>query len=67
MSRADRVTLNFAGFSQANPDLIATSFEKQSDRIGTAISGIIGMPVLWHMAMTVDYRNAAVRFQYKKH
>lgn len=67
VSRADRVVLTFAGFKQENPGLIAVDFEKNSDRLGVAISGIIGMPVLWQMAMTVDYRNAAVRFQHKMH
>jgi len=65
VGRADRATLVFAGFRQENPNLIALDLEKNSDRVGTRLSGVIGMPVLWGMNMTIDYRNGAIRLHYK--
>jgi hypothetical protein len=46
---------------QENPSLIAVSMEKQGDSFGAAIGGIIGMPVLWNLKMTIDYRAGAIR------
>lgn len=65
-SRANRITLQFAGFRQENPDLIAISLEKMSDGIGVGFGGILGMPVLGQLALTLDYREGAVRFDYRK-
>jgi hypothetical protein len=66
VDRASQVTLIFAGFRQQNPDLLAVSLEKLSDSTGVAIAGVLGMPVLWQMKLTVDYRDGAVRFEYKR-
>ena len=65
VARASRASLVFAGFRQNNPDLLATSLESGSDASGVAISGLLGMPVLWQMEVTIDYRNGAVRFEHK--
>jgi tetratricopeptide (TPR) repeat protein len=63
VSRADKITLVFAGFRQENPALLAMSMEKQGDSFGAAIGGILGMPVLWNLKMTLDYRAGAVRLE----
>jgi tetratricopeptide (TPR) repeat protein len=65
-SRADRVSLTFAGFRQDNPDLIAISLEKMSDSMGAGFGGILGMPVLGSLAVTIDYRSGTVKLDYKK-
>ena len=64
-SRADHVSLVFAGFRQENPSLVAISLESMSDSMGVAFGGIIGMPVLRQMALTIDYQEGIVRFQHK--
>jgi len=61
-SRAHRISLVFAGFRQDNPDLLSISLEKMSDSIGTRMGGILGMPVLGQLKMTIDYRNGTIRF-----
>ncbi|HWD98122.1 MAG TPA: retropepsin-like aspartic protease [Bryobacteraceae bacterium] len=65
-SRANRISLVFAGFRQDNPDLIAISLEKMSDSMGIGFGGILGMPVLGQLAVTVDYREGTIRLDYKK-
>lgn len=65
-SRANHVSLVFAGFRQDNPDLLAISLEKMSDGMGVGFGGILGMPVLGHLAVTIDYRAGAIRFEYNE-
>jgi tetratricopeptide (TPR) repeat protein len=64
-SRVDRVSLVFAGFRQDNPSLVAISLENMSDLMGVAFGGIIGMPVLRQMVLTIDYQEGIVRFQHR--
>ncbi|MGA2590010.1 MAG: aspartyl protease family protein [Bryobacteraceae bacterium] len=66
VARADRASLVFAGFRQDNSDLLATNLESSGNSSGVGLAGILGMPVLWQMKMTIDYRNGAVRFEHKK-
>jgi tetratricopeptide (TPR) repeat protein len=63
VSRASKVSLAFAGFRQDNSDLLAFSLESLGDQVGVGVAGILGMPVLRQMKMTIDYRNGAVRFE----
>ena len=65
-SRAAKVSLTFAGFHQDNPDLLAISLEKTSDSLGVGLGGIIGMPILGQLKMTIDYREGTVSFEYGK-
>jgi hypothetical protein len=44
---------------------VAISLESMSDSMGVAFGGIIGMPVLRQMALTIDYQEGIVRFQPK--
>ncbi|MGA3075741.1 MAG: hypothetical protein ABSG56_18895 [Bryobacteraceae bacterium] len=37
--------------------------ESLGDENGVSFGGILGMPVLSQMRMTIDYRNGAVRFE----
>lgn len=62
VSRAEQVTLVFAGFRQDNPNLIAISLESPSDSMGIGITGVLGMPVLRQLKLAIDYRAGAVRF-----
>jgi len=65
VSRASQVSLVFAGFRQDNSNLLAASLESLGDAGGVGIAGILGMPVLRQMKLTLDYRNGAVRFEHK--
>ena len=64
VARAD-VELRFAGFRQRNPDLIAMDMTKTGDGLGLGVAGILGMPVLINLKVTIDYRDGGVRFEYK--
>jgi len=66
VSRADRVRLTFGGFRQDNADMIAVDLGRGSDDGGVDLGGLLGMPVLDQLAMTIDYRNAGVRLEYRK-
>jgi hypothetical protein len=63
VNRANDISLAFAGFRQSNPDLIAIDLTKVSDGMGVAFAGILGMPVLSQMKLTIDYREGAVRME----
>jgi thioredoxin-like negative regulator of GroEL/predicted aspartyl protease len=65
-SMAMHVSLVFAGLRQDNPNLIAINFDKIDDSEGVGMAGIIGMPVLVQLKLTIDYRNGTVRMEYKK-
>lgn len=65
-SLATQVSLVFAGFRHDNPDLIAISLEKMGDSMGAGFGGILGMPVLANLSVTIDYREGTVKMEYKK-
>jgi len=65
-SVADKITLVFAGFRQENLDLVAISLDKASDDFGVDLGGVLGMPVLAQLKMTIDYRQGTVRFEHRK-
>jgi tetratricopeptide (TPR) repeat protein len=65
-SLTNQVSLLFAGFKQENPSLIAISLEKMSDSMGIGFGGLLGMPVLANLAVTIDYREGTVKMEYKK-
>jgi len=66
VSRADRVSLVFAGFRQDNSTLVAISLERMSDSMGVAFGGILGMPVLGQLRVSLDYREGTLRLEYRK-
>lgn len=65
-SLASEVSLVFAGFRHENPGLIAISLEKMGDSMGVGFGGILGMPVLANLSVTIDYREGTVKMEYKK-
>ncbi len=66
LSRADRISLVFAGFRQDNPDLIAFDMTKLGDSSGVRLSGILGMPVLAALKVSIDYAEGALKLEYRK-
>jgi tetratricopeptide (TPR) repeat protein len=64
VSRADDVMLVFAGFRQMNPDLMTINLESMSDSMGVGFGGILGMPVLANLKLSIDYANGAVKMDY---
>jgi tetratricopeptide (TPR) repeat protein len=63
VSRADRVRLTFANFRQDNTDMLAMDLSHASDELGIEVAGVLGMPVLSQLVVTIDYRNAAIRLE----
>lgn len=66
VSRADNVTLTFAGFRQENPTLIAISLEKLGDGMGVGFGGVLGMPVLGQLRVSLNYADGTARFEYRR-
>ncbi len=62
---ASQVELTFAGLRQNNSGMLAFDFGKLSNEFGFEIGGIIGMPILEQLRVTIDYRNGAVEMRYK--
>jgi tetratricopeptide (TPR) repeat protein len=63
VARARRISLVFAGFRQDNSDVLAIDLEKMSNDFGVGFSGILGMPVLGQMKLTIDYREGRIRME----
>lgn len=59
------VLLQFAGFEQKNLGMTSVDTWEQSRRIGTEISGFLGLPVLDLFTLTIDYRDGLVNFERK--
>lgn len=62
---ADKVELQFAGFTQTNLDLVSFDFSGMSRRTGTEINGIMGLPLLALFTLIIDYRDGVIHFDYK--
>lgn len=62
---ASNVELLFAGFRYPNADMLSLETKTNSDNIGIELGGILGMPVLGQLEVTIDYRRGAARFVYK--
>ena len=65
-ARVEPETLVFAAFRMDHPKIPTLSLEKTSDSLGVGLTGIIGASVLDHMAMTIDFRNARIKLEYKR-
>ena len=61
--RTGDLVLQFAGFEQKSPGLSSIDTFEQSRRIGTELSGFLGLPVLDLFTLTIDYRDGLVNFQ----
>jgi predicted aspartyl protease len=55
--------LEFAGFEQKNLGMTAFDTWELSHRLGTEISGFLGLPVLNLFTLTIDYRDGLVKFE----
>lgn len=61
--RTGNVRLEFGGFEQRNPGMTAIDTWMLSHRLGTEISGFLGLPVLDFFTLTIDYRDGLVKFE----
>ena len=61
--RTGTVMLEFGGFEQRNMGMTAIDTWMLSHRLGTEISGFLGLPVLDFFTLTIDYRDGLVKFQ----
>ncbi len=57
------LVLEFAGFEQKNMGMTAFDTWELSHRLGTEISGFLGLPVLDLFTLTIDYRDGLVKFE----
>jgi predicted aspartyl protease len=57
------LVLEFAGFEQKNLGMTAFDTWELSHRLGTEISGFLGLPVLNLFTLTIDYRDGLVKFE----
>ncbi len=63
VQQADReLTLTFGNVRQKNSGMTVFDMRSLSDSCGTEISGILGVGVLRHLEMKIDYRDGLVDF-----
>jgi predicted aspartyl protease len=60
--KTGNVFVEFAGFRQKSLGMTSFDMWEQSRRIGTQISGFLGLPVLDLFTLTIDYRDGLVNF-----
>jgi predicted aspartyl protease len=60
------LVLDFAGFEQKNLGMTAFNTWELSHRLGTEISGFLGLPVLDLFTLTIDYRDGLVKFERRR-
>ena len=58
--------LQFAGFHQKNLGMTTFAMWDQSRRLGTEVSGFLGLPILNLFTLTIDYRDGLVNFAYNE-
>jgi hypothetical protein len=58
--------LIFGGFRQKNLGMTAFNMWEQSRRVGTEVSGFLGLPLLNLFTLTIDYRDGLVNFDRKE-
>jgi tetratricopeptide (TPR) repeat protein len=57
------LVLSFAGFEQKNLGITAFDTWELSHRLGTEISGFLGLPILDLFTLTIDYIDGLVKFE----
>jgi tetratricopeptide (TPR) repeat protein len=62
--RADKATLQFGRYSQANQDIVTFDLTGMSRSAGTQVSGILGFNMLRILQIKIDYRDGLVDFLY---
>jgi predicted aspartyl protease len=60
--KTGNLSVEFAGFRQKNQGMTSFDMWEHSRRIGTEISGFLGLPVLDLFTLTIDYRDGLVNF-----
>jgi len=60
------LVLEFSGFEQKNQGMTAFDTWELSHRLGTEISGFLGLPVLDLFTLTIDYRDGLVKFERRR-
>jgi predicted aspartyl protease len=60
--KTGNLSVEFAGFRQKNQGMTSLDMWEHSRRIGTEISGFLGLPVLDLFTLTIDYRDGLVNF-----
>jgi hypothetical protein len=63
---ADRALIRFAQFEQTNQSVTVLDLTPQSRSFGFEVSGILGMPILRLVSMTIDYQNGVAHFERSK-
>jgi hypothetical protein len=61
---ADKATLNFGRYEQANQDIVTFDLSAASKQTGTEVSGILGFAMLRILDIKIDYRDGLVDFYY---
>jgi len=61
---AGNVTLNFAKMSWSEVEIPSFDTSRYSDDAGMEISGLIGLRMLNHMTVHIDYRDGLMKFDY---
>ncbi len=64
--KTGNLVLEFAGFAQKNLGATAIDTWEMSHRMGTEISGFLGLPVLDLFTLTIDYRDGLVKFERRR-
>jgi hypothetical protein len=64
---ADKAVLEFGRLQQENQDITTVDLSRQSDEVGTEVSGILGFPTLGLLEIHIDYRDGIVDFIYTPH
>jgi Tfp pilus assembly protein PilF len=62
----DEITLRIGNFTQKQGLMYGTSLKNTSRDYGFEISGVISNPLLTHLAVTIDYRDGFINFEYRK-
>ena len=62
--RADKATLQFGRYEQANQDIVTFDLTNMSRTAGTQVSGILGFNMLRILQIKIDYRDGLVDFVY---
>ena len=60
--RADKATLQFGRYEQANQDIVTFDLTNMSRTAGTQVSGILGFNMLRILQIKIDYRDGLVDF-----
>jgi|SRR5579871_597237 len=60
--RADKATLQFGRYAQANQDIVTFDLSNMSRAAGTQVSGILGFNMLRILQIKLDYRDGLVDF-----